>query len=51
MNHILLFFLFVVLLFQSGCANSPGLEEQLRQQQQEAQTMKESAAFARGLQQ
>ena len=50
MNHILLFFLFVVLLFQSGCAN-PSLEEQLRQQQQEAQTMKESAAFARGLQQ
>ncbi len=51
MKHILLFLLFVVLLFQSGCANSPSMEEQMQQQQQANQNMKNSAAFARDLQQ
>jgi len=51
MKHILLFFLFVVLLFQSGCANSPSIDEQVQQQQQENQNIKKSDAFARDLQQ
>jgi len=51
MKHIPLFFLFIVLLFQSGCANSPSMEEQAQQQQQESQRIKSSDAFARGLQQ
>jgi len=49
MKHILLFFLFGVLLFQSGCANSPSVEDQMQQQQQENQNMKRSDAFAHEL--
>ena len=51
MKHILLFFLFVVLLFQTGCANSPMTEEQMEQQQQKNQAIKKSDAFAHDLQQ
>jgi hypothetical protein len=51
MKRILLFLFVVVLLFQSGCANSPSIEEQALQQRKEDQTVEKSDAFARGLQQ
>ena len=51
MKHTLLFFLFVVLSFQTGCANNPSMEEQMQQQQQANQNMKKSDAFAHDLQQ
>jgi len=45
----ILFFLVALLLFQSGCANSPSIEERQQQEQQESQTLKRSDAFARDL--
>jgi len=51
MKHILLFFLCVSLLFQSGCANSPSIEEQTQKEQQQNQTMQKSEGFAHDLQQ
>jgi hypothetical protein len=50
MKPILLFFLFVVLFFQSGCA-SPGVDEQMQQKRKESQSMRTSDTFGRGLQQ
>ena len=49
MKQILLSLLFVLLLFQSGCAIPPSIDEQEQHQQQADQTIKKTDAFARGL--
>ena len=49
MKLILLSFLAVVLLIQSGCANRPSLEEQNNQVQKQEETARQSDAFAKQL--
>jgi hypothetical protein len=49
MKPTLLFFCLAVLLFQSGCAIGPPIDQQTLEQQKEAQAAKKSDAFARGL--
>ncbi|MGH8095009.1 MAG: hypothetical protein ACREIF_16310 [Chthoniobacterales bacterium] len=41
--------LFLLALFQSGCAIGPSIDEQTREQTQQQQVEKRSDAFARGL--
>ena len=49
MKRTLLFFFTLAVLFQSGCATRPSIEEQDRQEQQNDQAAKKSDAFAKGL--
>jgi hypothetical protein len=49
MKQTLLFLYLAVVLFQSGCAMPPPIEQQTLEQQREAQAAKKSDAFARGL--
>jgi hypothetical protein len=49
MKQTLLFLCLAVVLFQSGCAMPPPIEEQTLEQQKQAQAAKKSDAFARGL--
>jgi hypothetical protein len=49
MKQILLFLITVGVLFQTGCASRPGIDEQTREQQKTDQAVKQSDAFARGL--
>lgn len=51
MKQTLLFLCLGVVLFQSGCAMPPPIEQQTLEQQKEAQAAKKSDAFARGLSQ
>lgn len=46
---LLAFFAVAVFLFQTGCASHPSLDEQARQEQKDAQTAKQSDAFAKQL--
>lgn len=49
MKQILLFLITVGVLFQTGCANHPSIDEQSREEQKTDQTIKQSTAFASGL--
>lgn len=49
MKLTLLFFFTLAVLFQSGCATRPSIEEQDRQEQQNEKAAKKSDAFAKGL--
>jgi hypothetical protein len=51
MKQILLLFFASVILWQSGCAVGPTIDEQSRQDQRDEQTVKQSDAFARSLSQ
>jgi hypothetical protein len=51
MKLTLLFFFTVAVLFQSGCATRPSIDEQTLQEQRDDQAAKKSDAFAKGLQQ
>ena len=49
MKLTLVFLFIVTVLFQSGCATRPSIEEQDRQEQQNDQAARKSDAFAKGL--
>jgi hypothetical protein len=51
MKQTLLFLCLALILFQSGCAMPPPIEQQTLDEQKEAQAAKKSDAFARGLSQ
>jgi hypothetical protein len=49
MKSILLSLFTVAVLFQTGCASRPSIDEQTREAQKNAETEKQSDAFAKQL--